>query len=155
VSEVGVPPWSREFQNQPRLRASSLISGIHCDVSRTGYADRTGTLPELPSSFQAGGSLDFMVRYSTSRSTIRLTNPNALTELVSRVEKEYRELLDLRERVKKAEAAAKRLGSRGKLKTCARPVARVVSRKPIKGRPVEFSKRQLYAMLAEAVRNTH
>jgi len=40
--------------------------------------------------------------------------------LVSPVEKEYRELLDLREQVKKAEAAAKRLGPRGKLKK--RPV---------------------------------
>jgi hypothetical protein len=87
VSDAGVPLWLRDFQNQPRLRASSLISGIHCDVSRIGYADRTGTLPELPSSFQPGGSLDFMVRYLTSRSKIRLTNRNALTELVSRVEK--------------------------------------------------------------------
>jgi GcrA cell cycle regulator len=38
---------------------------------------------------------------------------------------------------------------------CARPVQRVVSvRKPAVKRPVEFTKRQLYAMLAEAVRNT-
>ena len=72
-----------------------------------------------------------MIRYSASRSTIRLTDPSALTELVSPVEKEYRELLDLRERVKKAEAAAKRLGPRSKLKMPARPVARVVSRKPM------------------------
>ena len=76
-----------------------------------------------------------MIRHSTSRSTIRLTNPNALTELVSPVEREYRELLDLRERVKQAEAAAKRLGPRGKLKTCADPVAKIVSRKPITRRP--------------------
>jgi hypothetical protein len=96
-----------------------------------------------------------MIRYSTSRSAIRLTNPNALTELVSPVEKEYRELLDLREQVKKAEAAAKRRGPRGKLKTCAGPVARVVSRKPITRRSGEFTKRQLHAILAEAVRNTH
>jgi hypothetical protein len=95
-----------------------------------------------------------MVGYSTSRSTVRPTNPKALTELISRVEKEYRELLDLRERVKKAEAAAKRLGPRGRLKTYARPLARVVSRKPITRRSGEFTKRQLYAMLAEAVRNT-
>jgi len=61
-----------------------------------------------------------MIRYSTSRSTIRPTNPSALSELVSRIEKEYRELLDLREQVRKAEAAAKRLGPRGKLKK--RPV---------------------------------
>jgi hypothetical protein len=71
-----------------------------------------------------------MIRYSTSRSTIRLTNRNALTKLVSAVEREYRELLDLREQVKKAEAAAKRLG-RGELKTCAGPVARIVLPKPI------------------------
>jgi GcrA cell cycle regulator len=41
------------------------------------------------------------------------------------------------------------------LAACARPVHRVVSgRKPAVKRPVEFTKRQLYAMLAEAVRNT-
>jgi hypothetical protein len=72
-----------------------------------------------------------MIRYSTSRSTIRLTNSTGLTKLVSPVEREYRELLDLREQVKKAEAAAKCLGPRGKLKTCAGPVVRIVSRKPI------------------------
>ena len=42
-----------------------------------------------------------MIRYSNSNSTIRLTNPNKLTELFSPLEKEYRELLDLREQVKK------------------------------------------------------
>jgi hypothetical protein len=94
-----------------------------------------------------------VVRYSTSRSTIRLTSPNALTKLVSPVEREYRELLDLREQVKTAEAAAKRLGPRGKLKTCVDPG--IVSRKPITRQSGEFTKRQLYAMLAEAVRNTH
>jgi len=71
-----------------------------------------------------------MIRYPNSNSTTRLTNPNALTELFSPIEKEYRELLDLREQVKKAEAAAKRLGSRRRLKTCAGPVTRRVSRKP-------------------------
>jgi GcrA cell cycle regulator len=35
-----------------------------------------------------------------------------------------------------------------------RPVAKVVSRKKVKRQPKEFTKRQLYAMLAEAVRNT-
>ena len=65
-----------------------------------------------------------MIRYSTSRSTIRLANQNTLTELVSAVEKEYRELLDLREQVKKAEADAKRFEPRGKLKVCAGPVAK-------------------------------
>jgi len=94
-----------------------------------------------------------MIRYS--RSTIRSTNPRALFELVSQVEKDYRELLDLRERVKKAEAAAKRLETSGKSKSCAVRVVRLVSRKPIRQRSEEFTKRQLYAILAEAVRNTH
>jgi hypothetical protein len=95
-----------------------------------------------------------MIRYSNSNSTIRLTNPNALTELFSPLQKEYRELLDLREQVKKAEAAAKRLGSRRQLKICTGPVPRVVSRKPITRRSEEFTKHQLYAMLADAARNT-
>jgi GcrA cell cycle regulator len=37
---------------------------------------------------------------------------------------------------------------------CARPIAKKVSRKTTASEPKEFSKRQLYAMLAEAVRNT-
>jgi GcrA cell cycle regulator len=42
------------------------------------------------------------------------------------------------------------------LAACALPVDRVVSkRKPVAKQPKEFTKRQLYAMLAEAVRNTH
>jgi GcrA cell cycle regulator len=40
------------------------------------------------------------------------------------------------------------------LATCARPVAKKVSRKTGGRQPKEFNKRQLYAMLAEAVRNT-
>src|SRR5260370_7056281 len=40
------------------------------------------------------------------------------------------------------------------LAACARPVAKKVSRKTVGRQPEEFSKRQLYAMLAEAVRNT-
>src|SRR5256714_13907453 len=40
------------------------------------------------------------------------------------------------------------------LAACARPVAKKVSRKTVRKQPKEFSKRQLYAMLAEAVRNT-
>jgi GcrA cell cycle regulator len=40
------------------------------------------------------------------------------------------------------------------LLACARPVAKKVSRKTVGRQPKEFSKRQLYAMLAEAVRNT-
>jgi GcrA cell cycle regulator len=40
------------------------------------------------------------------------------------------------------------------LVACARPVAKMVSRKIVVRQPKEFTKRQLYAMLAEAVRNT-
>jgi GcrA cell cycle regulator len=40
------------------------------------------------------------------------------------------------------------------LAACARPVAKKVSRKTIGRQPKEFSKHQLYAMLADAVRNT-
>jgi GcrA cell cycle regulator len=41
------------------------------------------------------------------------------------------------------------------LAACSRPVDRVVStRKTVARQPKEFTKRQLYAMLAEAVRNT-
>src|SRR5512136_2076416 len=41
------------------------------------------------------------------------------------------------------------------LAACARPVHKVVStRKPAVRQPKEFTKRQLYIMLAEAVRNT-
>jgi GcrA cell cycle regulator len=40
------------------------------------------------------------------------------------------------------------------LAACARPVEKKVSRKTVGRQPKEFSKRQLYAMLAEAVRNT-
>jgi GcrA cell cycle regulator len=41
------------------------------------------------------------------------------------------------------------------LAACARPMDKVVStRKPTARQPKEFTKRQLYAMLAEAVRNT-
>ena len=40
------------------------------------------------------------------------------------------------------------------LAACARPEAKMVSRKTVVRKPKEFTKRQLYAMLAEAVRNT-
>ena len=40
------------------------------------------------------------------------------------------------------------------LAACTRPVDRVVWRKPVVRQQKEFTKRQLYAMLAEAVRNT-
>jgi GcrA cell cycle regulator len=40
------------------------------------------------------------------------------------------------------------------LAACARPVEKRVSRKTVTSQPKEFTKHQLYAMLAEAVRNT-
>jgi len=41
------------------------------------------------------------------------------------------------------------------LAACANPADRVVSpRKPVASQPKEFTKRQLYAMLADAIRNT-
>ncbi|HXO92179.1 MAG TPA: hypothetical protein VN849_15440, partial [Stellaceae bacterium] len=40
------------------------------------------------------------------------------------------------------------------LAACARPAAKKVSGKTVGRQPKEFSKRQLYAMLTEAVRNT-
>ena len=40
------------------------------------------------------------------------------------------------------------------LAACAHPVVKKVSRKTVGGQPKKFSKRQLYAMLADAVRNT-
>src|SRR4030088_1913439 len=40
------------------------------------------------------------------------------------------------------------------LAACSRPVAKIVSRQTVRLQPKEFTKRQLYAMLAEAVRNT-
>jgi len=46
-----------------------------------------------------------MIKYSSSRSTNR-TKSDALTDLLRSLETEYHELQDLRERVRKAEAAA-------------------------------------------------
>jgi GcrA cell cycle regulator len=40
------------------------------------------------------------------------------------------------------------------LAACSRPPTKIVSRKTGVKQPKEFTKRQLYAMLAEAVRNT-
>jgi GcrA cell cycle regulator len=40
------------------------------------------------------------------------------------------------------------------LAACVRPVAKMVSRKKLTKQPKEFTKGQLYAILAEAVRNT-
>jgi GcrA cell cycle regulator len=40
------------------------------------------------------------------------------------------------------------------LAACARPAAKKMSRKTVGTQPKKFSKRQLYVMLADAVRNT-
>jgi GcrA cell cycle regulator len=40
------------------------------------------------------------------------------------------------------------------LAACSRPAEKIVSQKTVTLQPKEFTKRQLYAMLAEAVRNT-
>jgi hypothetical protein len=56
-----------------------------------------------------------MIRYSSYRGTNYRTNPSGQSKLVDALAKEYQELQDLRERVRKAEAAAaKRLGPRGR-----------------------------------------
>ena len=43
---------------------------------------------------------------------------------------------------------------RTQLAACIRPADRLVSRKPVVRKQKEFTKSQLYAMLAEAIRNT-
>ena len=96
-----------------------------------------------------------MIRYSTYRGTNYQTDPSAPIELLGSIAKEYRELQDLREQVRQAEAAAAK--PHGKLAECTRPMAKVVSRKCVTQRPRqprEFTKAELRAMLAEAVRNT-
>jgi hypothetical protein len=47
-----------------------------------------------------------MIRYSTYRGTNYPTDPSAPIELLGSIAKEYRELQELREQVRKAEAAA-------------------------------------------------
>jgi|SRR5450631_39660 hypothetical protein len=49
--------------------------------------------------------IDFMIRYSSYSGTNYRTNPTTPTELLCSLATEYRELQDLRERVRKAEAA--------------------------------------------------
>ena len=96
-----------------------------------------------------------MIRCSTYRSTNRHTNPGTAIQPLGPLEKEYRELQELRERVREAEAAAaKRPRPRGKLMTCGRPMSTAASRKRVTQHPEQFTKRQLYTMLADAVRNT-
>jgi hypothetical protein len=123
------------------------------DISRMPSQSRRSNIFSPTPCFKKG--FDLMIRYSTYRSTNRRTNPSTPIQLLSSLEEEYRELQDLRERVREAEAAAaKRLRPRVKLKTRCRPVSTVVSRKRVTQNPEQFTKRQLYTMLAEAVRNT-
>jgi hypothetical protein len=91
-----------------------------------------------------------MIRYSTYLGT----NPSEPIELLGSIAREYRELQELREQVREAEAAAERLSPRAKLAECTRLVVsqKRVTRRPRK--PKEFTKTELRAMLAEAVRNT-
>jgi hypothetical protein len=62
-----------------------------------------------------------------------------VTDLLD-VAKEYHELLELREKVRKAEiAAAELLKLRAKSAECTRPVARMVSRKRVTRHSKEFT----------------
>jgi hypothetical protein len=96
-----------------------------------------------------------MIRYSTYRSTNRRTNPSTPIHPLNSLEEEYRELQELRELVREAEAAAaKRPRPRSNLMTCGRPMSTAASRKRVTQHTEQFTKRWLYTMLAEAVRNT-
>ena len=55
-----------------------------------------------------------MIRYSSYSGTNYRTNPAAPTKLLYSLETEYRELQDLRERVRKAEAVARDAPARSK-----------------------------------------
>jgi hypothetical protein len=55
-----------------------------------------------------------MIRYSSYGSSNYRTNQSAPTELLCPLEKEYRKLQDLRERVRMAEAAARVAPARSK-----------------------------------------
>jgi hypothetical protein len=94
----------------------------------------------------------------TEKFMIRYSNPSTPIELLASIAKEYRELQQLREQVREAEAAAaKRASLRGKSAECTHSVARVVSRKGVTRRPRQprdSTKTELRAMPAEAVRNT-
>ena len=61
---------------------------------------------------------DLVIRYSSYHGTNYRTKPSARTDLLRSLETEYRELQDLRQRVRKAEAAAAmRLRPRGRTLT--------------------------------------
>jgi hypothetical protein len=77
------------------------------EISRT---HRRKKLPAKPFparwSFEKPG-IDFMIRYSSYGGTNYRTNPTTPTKLLCSLATEYRELQDLRERVRKPEAAAR------------------------------------------------
>ena len=54
-----------------------------------------------------------MIKYSTDRRTDRRAKRSTLDDFLQSLEVEYRELQDLRERVKTAEAAARQIKLRG------------------------------------------
>jgi hypothetical protein len=83
------------------------------DIFRTVAKPSVEHFPARRSCLKTG--FDFMIRYSSYRGTNYRTNPSAPTEPLCSVAREFRELQDLRERVKNAEAAAAaRLRPRGR-----------------------------------------
>jgi hypothetical protein len=76
------------------------ISRTHRRKSRRSTVSGPMVLLEKP-------GIDFMIRYSSYGGTNYRTNPTTPTKLLCSLATEYRELQDLRERVKKAEAAAR------------------------------------------------
>ncbi len=69
------------------------------DIFRTVAKPSVEHFPARRSCLKTG--FDFMIRYSSYRGTNYRTNPSAPTEPLCSVAREFRELQDLRERVKK------------------------------------------------------
>ena len=67
---------------------------------------QSGIFRRWPWFFYLSGGVDFMIRYSSYGSTNRQTPSRQI--YLDPLEVEYRELEELRERVRKAEAAAER-----------------------------------------------
>jgi hypothetical protein len=126
---------SREFPELTAIADIKLKRATFIATSqKTGYVDHTGHFPDAVAKpsvehFQPDAlfkkGFDLMIRYSYYRGTNYRTNLSAPTQLLSSLEKEYREPQDLRERVREAEAAAaKRLA-------CLRLVVVAFSQSPI------------------------
>ena len=118
IGDVGVPALtgSADIKLNTRLSLRALTEKI---------ASRTGSFPDPPSqsyrskTFSGRRSclqqdIGLMIRYSSYGSSNYRTNQSAPTELLCPLEKEYRELQDLRERVRMAEAAARDAPARSK-----------------------------------------